>query len=105
MTIARLSIFKALPGKKEELEKLLDEFEEFVSKEKGYISGFRFEATENTNEVGRISLWENQQQADHVATMDHVVVLRNRIHRLIMPGHTEKILVVKGKPKNFPIKP
>lgn len=102
MTVARVSIYNVIPGKKEEAEKLLDEFENFVSKEKGYILGFRFEGAEDPNDIGRIAVWESHRDIDRVATLNHVVVLRARLHRLIKPGHIEKVLVLKGKPKNIP---
>ncbi len=90
MPVARISMMKPLPGRQGEVEKLLDELEEYVSKQEGYILGFRFAGVEDPKEIGRTSLWTSHHHADHVATLNHMVALRARIHRAIQPGHVER---------------
>ncbi len=102
MAVARISIMRPLEGRGNEVERLLDEFEEYVSKYEGYILGFRFASCDESDEIGRIALWASQEQANHVAIMDHVFVLRARIHRAIKPGHIELLVDLKGAPRNIP---
>ncbi|MBI4233404.1 MAG: hypothetical protein HY686_03090 [Chloroflexi bacterium] len=105
MPAARISIMLPSPGHRQEVEHLLDALEEFVAKHPGYIMGFRFNGAENKEEVGRVSLWASDEEANRVAMLDHTIALRARLHRLIEPGHVERLVIVAGNPKNLPKAP
>ena len=106
MSVARISIMRALPirspgyDKKPALEHLLDELEEHLSNQPGYIMGFRFAGHQNEREVGRIALWKSRLEADHAATLEYTIALRSQVHLLIEPGPTETVVEIKGTLKN-----
>ena len=109
MTVARISIMHTSSDptgtatvKRAQVERLLDQLEEHLSALPGYIMGFRFAGHEDADQLGRISLWRTQQEADHAANLTHTLALRSDIHRLIDPGHLETLVEVKGSPKNIP---
>ena len=109
MTVARVSIMhtasdftRTASDKRAEVERLLDDLEDHLSKLDGYVMGFRFAGVEDENQVGRVSLWRSHQDADRGAIMDHTVAIRSQIHRLIEAGHLETIVQIKGDPKNVP---
>ena len=109
MTVARISIMRTSPdlgrtssNKRAQVEHLLDELEEHLSKLPGYVMGFRFIGHQDKDEVGRVALWKTHEDADHAALNSHTVALRAQIHRLIDPGHLETLVEVAGNPKNLP---
>jgi hypothetical protein len=89
-------------NKRAEVERLLDELDDHLSTQPGYVMGFRFIGHENKEELGRVALWGTHEEADHAATLDHTMSLRAQIHRLIDPGHLETLVEVAGSPKNIP---
>lgn len=96
MPALRLSIVVPLPGRRAEVERLLDHLEEFLSKHPGYIMGGRFAAADVPEEVGRIGIWHAHADADHAATDDDVIAVRSQIHQLIQPGHLERLYDTAG---------
>ena len=109
MTVARISIMRTsadltrtAADKKAEVERLLDDLEEYLSAQTGYVLGFRFANQEDEQEVDRVSLWGSHGDADHAATQDRTMALRSQIHALIDPGHLESLVDVMGNTKNIP---
>ncbi len=96
MPVMRISVLKPLPGRAKEIEHLSDELGEWLSKQPGFILGFRFGGAAHANEVGRISIWESRQHADHAASLDHTVSLRSRIVSACAPQHLEHLDDVMG---------
>ena len=109
MTVARISIMRTASDlmrtssdKIAEAGRLLDELDEHLSNQPGYIMGFRFSGHEGEDEIGRVGVWKSHEDADHAAILDHTVALRSQIHRLIEPGHLETLVEITGTPKNIP---
>ena len=102
MTVARISLMKILPHNRNEVTRLHASLEEFLSKQKGYILGFSFEAIGDTETMGRVSLWASEEDANHAATLDHTVGLRSQIHILTEPGHIEQLVHVSPTAHNIP---
>ncbi len=90
--IGRLSIAKALPGRKAEVIRGYQTLDEALRRHKGYVASCIFTASDDPNEVGRLSLWSTAAEADLAARDNHIVVLRSQIHVALQPGHVEKIV-------------
>ena len=109
MTVARISIMgtsadltRTASDKKAEVERLLDDLEEHLPAQTGYVLGFRFANQDDEQEVVRVSLWGSHADADHAATQERTMAIRSRIHALIDPSHLESLVDVMGDPKNIP---
>lgn len=105
MQALRITIGRPMPGRREELERLFDELEEILSKQEGYIMGARFASADDSDEVGRLGFWTSPEAADRAANLSSVFALRSQIHLAIQPGHIERLLELRGNPKNFPATP
>jgi len=92
----RLSIVVPSPGQRQRVEQLLDHLDERLGKNPHYVVGGRFEATDGSGEIGRISVWESEADADHAATDDDVIAIRSQIHMLVQPGHLERLYKYVG---------
>jgi len=55
--VMRQSTIFVKPGKRQEVEKLFDAFEENAAKQKGYIMGFRYTMPEQPDVLAHIDLW------------------------------------------------
>ena len=96
MAAIRLSIVVPSPGQRQRVEQLLDHLDELLGKNPHYVVGGRFEATDGSGEIGRISVWESEADADHAATDDDVIAIRSQIHMLVQPGHLERLYKYVG---------
>ena len=96
MPALRLSIMVPLPGSRAEVERLLTHLEDLLAKHPGYVMGGRFNAADNSNEVGRIGIWRSHAEADHAATDDDVIAVRSQLHQIIQPGHLERLYDTAG---------
>jgi len=102
MAWLRLTLLTPLPGQAEETRRCLDELENYVAKEEGYLMGGAFFSAEAGPTLGRFSLWRTSEEADRAATLPHVLSLRSQIHALIQPGHIEQLHEVSGARHNIP---
>lgn len=102
MAIVRISLVRPFPGQKARVERILDNMADHFSQQKGYVMGCRFEARDDPEQLGRMSIWESHSDADHAAILTHTEALMSELHRLIEPGHLERIYEIKGSPKNLP---
>ena len=102
MVWLRLTLFTPLPGQAAEVRRHLDDLEDTLSTEQGYLLGGVFASAEASQEMGRFSLWRSQEEADRAANLPHVLAVRSQIHNLIHPGHTERLAEVSGVRHNLP---
>ena len=92
--VGRLSIGKAVPGRRQEIIRLYQALDEALRRYDGYIASCIFTDPEDPNEVGRLSLWRSLAEADRPTRDNHIVALRSQIHVLLQAGHTEKIVEI-----------
>jgi hypothetical protein len=104
MPIVRFSLYRPLPGRRAEMERLLDSLEDWLSKQEGYLLGFRFAATDASGDIGRIGIWRSLADADHAADQEHTLAIRAELLRLIDDNgtHIERIFEIRGTPHNLP---
>ena len=102
MAWLRLTLLTPLPGQAEEARRNLDDLENTLAKEEGYLMGGVFFSADAGPDLGRFSLWRTREEADRAATLPHVLALRSQIHTLIQPGHVEQLHEVSGAHHNIP---
>ncbi len=99
MAVVRISIMRPVPGRRQEVERLLQELEAWVSSQPGYLFGVQLSSFDHTGEVGRIAVYNSREDANRMATMDHTVAIRSQLHDAIMAGHTESMFEVTAASK------
>ncbi|MBI4236572.1 MAG: antibiotic biosynthesis monooxygenase [Chloroflexi bacterium] len=78
MAVIRLTTFRPAPEDRARVARLLDELNEFLSRQPGFILALRF-ASPDGGEMGRIGIWESEERADAVAQMQHNLALRSQL--------------------------
>ncbi len=102
--VVRTSIMEILPGRVPEAEKMIDSLKEFLSQQKGFILGYRFDLPENPYSIGRCSIWDSEASANAAAGHDHVMALRSQLAAISKKGSiAEHLHYIKGSPKNLPM--
>jgi hypothetical protein len=84
----RQSLMRPKAGQRERALALLEELIDFYSLQPGYIDAYTLTSPEGDgqNEIGRLTLWRDDRDADRVATMQHVLSLRADLLRCIESG-------------------
>jgi len=84
----RLSLMRPRRGEREHALALLDELIEFFSLQPGYLDAYTLASPEEDgrDEIGRLTLWREDRDADRVATTPHVLSLRADLLRCVEDG-------------------
>ncbi|MSQ32028.1 MAG: hypothetical protein EXR59_02140 [Dehalococcoidia bacterium] len=102
--VVRTSIEEILPGHMPEAERIIDSLKEFLSKQNGFILGYRFDLPEAPYSVGKSAIWESEAAANAAAGSDHVMALRSQLAAISKKGSiVEHMHYVRGAPKNLPM--
>ncbi|HEY8489908.1 MAG TPA: antibiotic biosynthesis monooxygenase [Dehalococcoidia bacterium] len=83
MPYIRVSLMRPQVGREEEVERLLTDLLRFFQGQKGFIAGWRVSALDRSGEVGRITVWESEEDADHAANQQHVMAVRSELNLLL----------------------
>jgi quinol monooxygenase YgiN len=84
---ARISLMRPRPGQRERALALLSELIDFYAIQPGYLDAYTLTCDEGADgDVGRITLWRDDRDADRVATTPHVLALRADLLRCVEDG-------------------
>ncbi len=87
----RLSLMNPKPGEEKLVAGLMDNLLEFFAGQPGYVRGYALLDGDPQGRVGRITLWESEEQADHAANTQHVLTVRAEImQRIEEDSHIER---------------
>ena len=94
MYFARTVRLVPMSGRQKEVEQMLDERLEWLRTQKGFVLGMRLYDRRRPEEIGYMSLWESREDANQVATTEHLMALNSRLaglarDRLIEWGSAE----------------
>ncbi len=90
MAYVRLSIASARPGQTKNLENIMRKLNDFSLSQPGCQSSVIMKPHDDSNEVARLSIYESEAAAEHVANSDHVLALRSELHLAAEPNHVER---------------
>ena len=84
MAFMRITLLQPRPGSELELEGLLEELDTSLAGANGMLLSFVLSqpptyAVQSAPRVGRVSLWQSKDEANHEAASDHILALRSRI--------------------------
>lgn len=90
MPYVRFSIMRPMAGHEAEVERLNRELLDFYRRCPGCLATYLVKAADNSGEVGRLTIWEREEDADRAANADHSLALRSQLHLRIQPGHADR---------------
>lgn len=79
MLYLRFSLLAPFQEHEVEVRDLERELLAFLSQQPGFVDGFLLTATDGSMEMGRVTVWRSEADADHAATLDHVLAVRSRL--------------------------
>lgn len=83
MPYVRVSILKPKSGQATEVRRIMDELSSFFARQSGYATGYRIDAQDGTDLLGRVTVWNDEHAADLAAQTDHVLALRSALNPLV----------------------
>lgn len=90
MPYVRLSIVKPRPGQSARIQELMEKLNEYSLSQPGCEASMVLKPHDNSGEIARISIYDNELSAEHIANSDHVMALRSELHLAAEPGHVER---------------
>ncbi len=90
MYYVRFSLLAALEEHEAEVQSLEKELLAFLSQQPGFVDGYLLTTPDGSPEVGRITIWRNQADADRAANLDHVLALRSRLLQITDEDRLER---------------
>ena len=90
MTYIRLSIAKPRPGQEKRLAELMTQVAEAATAQPGCRESYLLEPHDDSGEIVRISIYDEEASADHAANDAHMMSLRSEINLSSEASHEER---------------
>jgi len=82
------------------VRQLLDDLVMYHESQPGYLTGYRVEHADSSEQVGRLAIWEHETDAARAAVTDRDMALRSQLNLFIAEGsHEEMALQGHWAPK------
>jgi heme-degrading monooxygenase HmoA len=82
----RLSLVRPRAGQEDLVANILNDLLNFYSSQPGYIEGYSLSSNDPGPEVGRLTLWRAEHDAEATASAQHVMSRRSELMRVIEGG-------------------
>jgi len=86
----RLSLMTPKPGKEAEVAAMMDNLVDLYRQHEGFIDGYKLSAADETGDIGRVTVWRSEADADQTAQTTHVMSRRSDLMPLIEEGSHEE---------------
>ncbi|MCC7088208.1 MAG: antibiotic biosynthesis monooxygenase [Chloroflexi bacterium] len=90
MPYIRLSIAKPRRGQEARLEELVRKLDETLKSQPGCITSYILRPHDDSGEIARIGIYENEDLAESAANNQSVMAIRSEMHLASEPGHVER---------------
>ena len=90
MPYIRLSIAKPRRGEEVRLEELMRKLAEVVGAQPGCLASHVLKPHDDSGEIARIAIYENEEAAESVANTQSFMAIRSELHLASEPGHVER---------------
>jgi quinol monooxygenase YgiN len=90
LAYVRLSVVKPLRGQEQHVEDVMRRLAEAGSQQPGCIASYVLRPHDDSGEVARLAIYEDEASAERAANTDHILALRSELHLSVQPGHQER---------------
>jgi quinol monooxygenase YgiN len=90
MAYVRLSIVKPRPGHEERAVELLKALSVATAESPGWQANYVLRPHDDTGEIARISIYQDESSAEREASTPSVLSLRSELHLIVEPDHRER---------------
>ena len=92
MAFVRLSVVKPRRGSEERVVEILNALSAATADTPGWQANYVLRPHDDSGEVVRISIYDDESSAEREAATPSVLSLRSELHLIIEPGHRERAL-------------
>jgi quinol monooxygenase YgiN len=86
MAYVRVSILRARAGQEDRARDLIAQLVAYYEQQPGYVRGYRLVHTDDAARLGRIGVWESEQDAARAAQTPHDLALRSELNLTVEEG-------------------
>lgn len=90
MPYIRISIARANNGAEKRFEEVMRELTVAAAAQDGCEAAYVMKPHDDSGDIARITIYTDEQSAEHSANSDRILALRSEMHLLCQPGHTER---------------
>ncbi len=91
MPYVRISLMKAKPGHSDDVAQIMEHLLAYYRGQTGYIDGYLLRASDEAGDIGRVTVWRSERDADATAQTPHVLSARADLIPLIEEeSHVER---------------
>jgi quinol monooxygenase YgiN len=90
MAYIRLSIVKPSRGQHDRAMDIMKRLAESASENEGCSASYLLHPHDESGEIARIAVYNDEQAADKSANSQRILSLRSELHLIIEPGHIER---------------
>lgn len=91
MAYVRLTIVKPLHGHESHVEELIRRVAELASKQDGCLESWVLKPHDDSGEIARIAVWQDEHAAEHAANDTSIMAARSELNQWLEPrGHVER---------------
>ncbi len=91
MLYVRTSLMRPKPGHGRAIAEIMDDLVSFYAKQPGYVLGYKLASADDLGDIGRVTVWRSQDDADAAARITHVMSKRADLQALIEENsHVER---------------
>lgn len=90
MPYIRLSIARPRRGEEARLEELMRKLNDLSASVPGCIQSYILKPNDDSGEIARIAIYENEEAAESVANTQSFMAIRSELHLASEPGHVER---------------
>jgi quinol monooxygenase YgiN len=90
MPYIRLTVAKPTRGNEARLEELMRKLGDLSESQPGFISGYLLRPKDDSGEIARVAIYEDEAAAEATANSQSWMALRSEIHLCVEPGHQDR---------------
>lgn len=90
MVYIRLSVVKPRPGQEDRVIEILEALSATTANSPGWQANYVARPRDESGEVARISVYDDEASAEREAATPTVLSLRSELHLVVEPGHRER---------------
>ncbi len=90
MTYIRLSIVRPRRGEEKRVEELIRKLAEALAGTEGCLESYVLRPDDESGELARIAIYENEGVAEKAANSQHIMALRSELHLSAEPQQVER---------------
>lgn len=86
----RLSLMIPKPGHEGRVSEIMEDLLAFLRTQPGHVRGYKLVRTYPYAGIGRLTVWQSEQDADNAAQTAHVLAVRSELLQITEEDHVER---------------